>query len=93
MALKIIVVGDTTSHGGKVITGSKTHTIGDKQIARLHDLVDCPQKYPDGRPHGINKIIEAHPSFTIGEERVALHGHHTECGCTLIGSTSATIGD
>ena len=93
MALQIIVVGDLTSHGGRVISGSETHSIGDKPIARLFDMVDCPQKYPDGRPHGINKIIEAHPTFTIGDERVALHGHHTECGCTLIGSTAASIGD
>jgi uncharacterized Zn-binding protein involved in type VI secretion len=93
MALKIILVGDSTSHGGRVITGSESHTIGDRSIARLHDLVDCPQTYADGRPHGINKIVEAHPTFTIGGERVALHGHHTECGCTLIGSAAASIGD
>lgn len=93
MELQIIMVGDLTSHGGRVITGSETHMIGDKQIARLFDLVDCPQKYPDGRPHGINKIIEAHPTFTIGDERVAVAGNHTECGCTLIGSATASIGD
>ncbi|WP_423383694.1 PAAR domain-containing protein [Burkholderia sp. LMG 32019] len=93
MALQIIVVGDSTSHGGRVITGSKIHTIGGKLIARLHDLVDCPQKYPDGRPHGVNKIAEAHSTFTLGGERVALHGHRTECGCTLIGSTIASVGD
>jgi uncharacterized Zn-binding protein involved in type VI secretion len=92
MALQIIVVGDTTSHGGKVITGSETHTIDGKRIARLHDLVDCPETYPDGRPHGVNRIIEAHPSFEVGGERVALHGHRTECGCTLIGSVKASIG-
>jgi uncharacterized Zn-binding protein involved in type VI secretion len=92
MALKIIVVGDRTSHGGTVISGSETHTIGGKRMARLFDLVDCPEHYPDGRPHGINKIIEAHPTFTIGGQRVALHGHRTECGCTLIGSMSATTG-
>ncbi|SDC85712.1 PAAR domain-containing protein [Paraburkholderia lycopersici] len=93
MALQMIVVGDTTSHGGKVVTGSETHTIGGRQIARLYDLVDCPQSYPDGRPHGVNKIIEAHPTVTIDGRRVALHGYHTECGCTLIGSTTASVGD
>ncbi|RKP45176.1 PAAR domain-containing protein [Trinickia fusca] len=93
MASQIIVVGDQTSHGGKVISGSEDHTIHGKPIARLHDLVDCPEKYPDGRPHGVNKIIEAHPTFTIGGERVALHGHRTECGCTLIGSTAASVAD
>ncbi|WP_321800310.1 PAAR domain-containing protein [Burkholderia sp. BCC1988] len=93
MAMQIIVVGDLTSHGGRVISGSDTHNVGGKRIARLFDLVDCPQKYSDGRPHGINKIIEAHPTFTIGGVRVALHGHHTECGCALIGSTTACVGD
>jgi uncharacterized Zn-binding protein involved in type VI secretion len=93
MSLQLIVVGDSTSHGGRVISGSETHMVGDKRIARLFDLVDCPQKYPDGRPHGINKIIEAHPTFTIGGKRVALHGHRTECGCALIGSGSASIGE
>ncbi len=52
MALKIIVVGDSTSHGGRVISGSGTHTINNKAIARLHDLVDCPEQYPDGCPTG-----------------------------------------
>ncbi|NIE57341.1 MULTISPECIES: PAAR domain-containing protein [unclassified Burkholderia] len=93
MALQIIVVGDTTSHGGRVITGSDTHTINGKAIARLHDLVDCPEKYPDGRPHGVNKIVDAHPTLTIGGERVALHGHRTECGCALLGSTTICVGD
>jgi uncharacterized Zn-binding protein involved in type VI secretion len=93
MSRQIIVVGDSTSHGGKVITGSETHSVGDKPIARLFDLVDCPQRYPDGRPHGINKIIEAHPTFTVGDRRVALHGHRTECGCTLVGSTAFAVGE
>ncbi|VWD41853.1 PAAR repeat-containing protein [Burkholderia lata] len=93
MALKVIVVGDATSHGGRVITGSETHSIDGKKIARLHDLVDCPEKYPDGRPHGVNKIVEAHPTVTIDGQRVALHGHRTECGCTLIGSMTASVGD
>ncbi|MDR5739547.1 MULTISPECIES: PAAR domain-containing protein [unclassified Caballeronia] len=93
MSLPVICVGDRTDHGGKVITGSSTHKISGRSVARLNDLVDCPQTYPDGRPHGINKIIEAHPTFIVGGQRVALHGHHSECGCTLIGSTSATIGD
>lgn len=93
MALKIIGVGDGTSHGGKVVTGSGTHTISGRPIARINDLVDCPERYPDGRPHGVNKIMEASSTFTIGGERVALHGHRTECGCTLVGSSTASVGD
>lgn len=92
MSLPIAVLGDSTDHGGRIITGSDSHEISGKPIARLHDLVDCPKRYPDGRPHGVNKIIEAHPTLTVGGIRVALHGHHTECGCSLISSTVARIG-
>ncbi|CAD6559177.1 PAAR domain-containing protein [Paraburkholderia metrosideri] len=85
MALPVAVLGDGTDHGGTVVTASDTHTINGKPIARLNDLVDCPE-------HGINRITEAHPTLTVGGIRVALHGHHTECGCALISSTVARVG-
>ena len=49
MALKMIVVGDDTDHGGKVISGSPLHKIAGMTIARLGDEVDCPQHYPGGK--------------------------------------------
>ena len=92
MSTSIAVVGDETDHGGRVVTGSDTHKIRGKKIARLHDLVDCPEKDPDGRPHGINQIIEAHPTLSVGGRYVALHGHRTECGCKLIATSTAKVG-
>ncbi|RQS26682.1 PAAR domain-containing protein [Burkholderia sp. Bp8992] len=92
MSLPIAVLGDRTDHGGRIITGSATHSIGGKPVARLHDLVDCPQRYPDGRQHGVNRITQAHPTLTIGGRRVALHGHRTECGCALVSSAVARVG-
>jgi len=92
MPLTIITVGDDTDHGGKVISGSPTHDIGGRAIARLGDEVNCPQHYPDGRQHGINKIVTAHPTFTVGGIRVAVEDCLTECGCRLIGNASATVG-
>jgi uncharacterized Zn-binding protein involved in type VI secretion len=92
MTLNIIVVGDSTNHGGKVISGSAEHSIEGKAIARLGDKVDCPQLYPGGKPHGINKIITAHASVTVGGIPVAVHDCVTECGCKLIGSSIASAG-
>ena len=89
MSLKIIVVGDKTDHGGTVINGSPKHDVGGKPIARLGDEVSCPNKYPDGRPHGINKIITAHPTVSVGGIAVAVEDCVTECGCKLIGSSNA----
>jgi uncharacterized Zn-binding protein involved in type VI secretion len=89
MSNKIIVVGDSTDHGGKVISGSSLHTIDGVSIARLGDEVDCPQHYPSGKPHGVNKIITSHPRVKVGGVPVAVDGCATECGCKLIGSKRA----
>lgn len=91
MSLKIITVGDKTDHGGQVISGSPTHTLRGKAIARLGDEVSCPQLYPGGAPHGINKIVSAHATLTAGGIAVAVHGCKTACGCSLIGSAPATV--
>jgi uncharacterized Zn-binding protein involved in type VI secretion len=84
MAKEMIVVGDTTTHGGKVITGSGNDTIDGKAIARKGDLVECPG-------HGINPIIEGDASFMVDDKPVALEGHHAACGCELVsqGPTSS----
>lgn len=91
MTLKIIVVGDSTDHGGKVISGSPTRDIGGKAIARIGDQVSCPLFYPGGAPHGVNKITTGHDSVTVDDIPVAVHGGKTECGCTLIGSVNADV--
>jgi uncharacterized Zn-binding protein involved in type VI secretion len=92
MPLKIITVGDKTDHGGTVITGSPTHDVRGRAIARLGDRVDCPQSYPGGKPHGVNKIITAHRTLTVNGIAVAVEGCTTECGCKLIGTLPATVG-
>jgi len=91
MSKKIITVGDSTDHGGKVISGSPTHDIDGKAIARLHDNVFCPQFYSGGAPHGVNKIITAHEALTVNGIPVAVEGCKTECGCSLIGSANAVV--
>jgi uncharacterized Zn-binding protein involved in type VI secretion len=92
MPLKIIVIGDSTDHGGKVISGSPLHDVDGKPIARLGDLVECPQFYPGGKPHGVNKIITAHATFSVGGIAVAVEDCVTECGCKLIGARRASVG-
>jgi uncharacterized Zn-binding protein involved in type VI secretion len=92
MPLKIITVGDKTDHGGTVISGSPTHDIRGRAIARLGDAVDCPQSYPGGKTHGVNKIVTAHSTFTVNGVPVAVEDCKTECGCKLIGSLPATVG-
>jgi uncharacterized Zn-binding protein involved in type VI secretion len=88
MALPIVRLGDATSHGGKVITASQTHSIGGIGIARLGDKISCP--IPG---HAVNIIVEGAPTCLIGGRMVALHGHKCACGCILISSlATATHG-
>ncbi|MCL2430393.1 MAG: PAAR domain-containing protein [Alphaproteobacteria bacterium] len=85
MSRRVILVGDATSHGGKVITGAAGNTVGGRPIARLGDQVDCPR-------HGVNTIIEGESGYDIDGRPVALEGHCTACGSVLIGSVGKTVG-
>ena len=84
MKRRIIVLGDQTDHGGVVITGSSEHTMHGRPIARLGDEVACPL-------HGINRIVEGHPTATIEGIPVAVEHGMTACGSHLIGSIDAEI--
>ncbi|BET61535.1 PAAR domain-containing protein [Yersinia pseudotuberculosis] len=75
----VICIGDKTTHGGQVLSGSGKMKFAGIGVARLNDPVSCPQ-------HGNTFIIEAHPSFKDNGIPVAFHGHHCGCGCTLISS-------
>lgn len=91
MARKIVTVGDKTDHGGNVISGSPSHKINGRAIARKGDMVSCPQFYPGGKPHGVNKIITGHPTVKVNGTPVAVEDCVTECGCKLIGSLAAFV--
>ena len=77
---RVIRLDDPTDHGGKVISVSAHQTnIMGKPIARIGDLCACP--IPG---HGVCPIVEGDSSWTIDGIAVALEGHKTACGATLI---------
>ncbi|KVO72573.1 hypothetical protein WJ78_06255 [Burkholderia ubonensis] len=87
----MICVGDTTTHGGRVLEGSTNATIDGKPIAGVGHKVLCPQCkgvfpiLPDtGRPY---------PHQIAGRD-TAVEGMKTACGATLIASqSSASLDD
>lgn len=90
MMATVIRVGDMSSHGGTIITGSPTMTVDGKPIARIGDLHSCPQFYPGGVPHAVTPIIAgaaviARP--TVDGRPVAVNGDITGCGATLLPSS------
>lgn len=82
-----IVVGDKTSHGGKVVSGSTSSTWGRAEIpiARRGDKVTCPQC----SPHLFEIAEGCEDSLDFGAP-VALEGHRTSCGAVLIAESDAS---
>lgn len=77
MAMKWIVVGDTTTGGGSVVTGSPFTDIDGKPVARIGDKVVCLR-------HGPTVIVSGDTAMVIDGQPVARHGDGVACGCKLI---------
>ncbi|CAG4928528.1 PAAR domain-containing protein [Paraburkholderia saeva] len=75
-------LGDSTDHGGKVISASSNMRIGGRFVARKGDRVTCP-KHHDVKP---NLIIDGFEQGTIRGIPIARHGYRATCGCHLISS-------
>ncbi|ACR29772.1 PAAR domain-containing protein [Burkholderia glumae] len=90
MGRAMICVGDTTTHGGRVLEGSAIATIDGKPIAGVGHKVLCPQC------KGVFPILPAtgrrYPHQITGRD-TAIQGMKTACGATLIASQSATTLD
>lgn len=79
-----IVVGDKTTHGGVVITGSLFTDIDGKPVARVGDKVTCPNCGP-------TTIVTGDPTINIDGAIVARHNDSTACGSTLIAASQFRV--
>ena len=76
-----VVLGDATTHGGKVTSASSGFDISSKNAALLNVTVICPK-------YGINKIIECYVSaYDKNKYVIVLHGCKTQCGASVSAST------
>jgi uncharacterized Zn-binding protein involved in type VI secretion len=78
----VILLGDTTTHGGQVITASDSMTVNDIPVALVGHLVTCP------RCEGVFPIVQGSPSASVDDAAVARHGDVTACGAQLLASQS-----
>ncbi|TQI77343.1 putative Zn-binding protein involved in type VI secretion [Serratia fonticola] len=80
---KVILVGDTTTTGGKVLSGSSLANQS-QALARKGDPVFCPACKATG------VISEGSTLANIAGIEIALEGHKVSCGCpngcTLVAS-------
>ncbi|MNF44992.1 PAAR motif protein [compost metagenome] len=77
----IIRIGDKTTGGGTVLSGSADMLFDGIGVAREGDPVRCPVP-----GHGRTVIAEGHPAFRDNGVPVAFDGHRCACGCALISS-------
>ena len=73
-----VVLGDSTSSGGTVISGSPFTDVDGKPVARVNDKATCPQH------KGTFPIVDGDSTTIIDGHPVALHGSKLACGCSVL---------
>ena len=86
MVKLVAVVGDRTTKGGYIITGSGPATCGGRSIALVGDLVTCPKCRSKGQ------IVEGAPNLTFHGKPAAYNGCRVACKCTPVGSNQIIAG-
>ncbi len=78
-------LGDTSSHGGTIITGSDTTSINGKPAARVGDLHTC--SIPG---HGVTSITSGSKSVMIEGSSAARVGDSVGCGAVIVSGSPDT---
>lgn len=82
MSRPFILLGDKTTHDGKVVSASSTLFIDGQPVALVGDRVNCPK-----RGHGVNPIVEGSADWSENGIPLVVDGCRSECGCAVIAST------
>lgn len=78
----LIRLGDTTSHGGKVVSCNlENFTVNGIPAASIDDLCTCP--IPG---HSNCRIVSGSERHTVNGKKLAFEGDESSCGATLIAS-------
>lgn len=81
----LIRLGDSTDHGGVVVSASSTDLVDGKPIACVGDTVTCPIK-----GHGSTVITTGDPTTVINGKAAAREGDQCGCGARLLASQGAS---
>ena len=80
-------LGDTSSHGGTVITGSVTTIVNGRPMARMGDMHVCP--IPG---HGVTPIVSGSLDTATDGRPNARMGDMAGCGAVIV-TGSLNVGD
>ena len=79
---RVARLGDTTDHGGVIITASQTVDANGIRVARKGDLHSCP--IPG---HGVTAIVTGSSTVDVNGKPVARIGDVTGCGATIVSAS------
>lgn len=79
-------IGDTSDHGGVIISSASKTIVEGKLVARVTDRHSCP--IPG---HGVTQITTGSPQFVAEGQKVARTGSLTGCGAKIIGGATKTV--
>ncbi|MGZ3183805.1 MAG: PAAR domain-containing protein [Telluria sp.] len=85
MLRAVICVGDTTSHGGKVLEGDERFSFHGRPVSRLGHKTYCPQC------RGDFPVVEGLSFFTQFGPDAVVEGMRTGCGAELIASVTKGV--
>ena len=69
--------GDTSTHGGTIVTSASKTLCEGELVAREGDILDCPI-------HGPNPIVEHSEKLFVEGKQVARQGDLAQCGAALV---------
>ena len=76
-------LGDSSNHGGQIITSASKSICEGKLIAMVGCILNCPL-------HGPNPIVTGSPQVICEGQKVARTTSLTACGAEIIGGATKT---
>ena len=85
-------IGDTTSTGGKILTGSSTVFADGKPVGLLMSAVSPHKPAPKDKRHVAAKVVTGSPNVMCDGKPVLRTGSSCSCGHTIvIGSSTVNV--
>lgn len=85
MANNIVLLGDTGTHRGAMITASAGVTASEQPACVTGDIYDCAD-------HGRSPVYTVHSKVKSKGKAMLSTGDRADCGCILTGSSRVKIG-
>lgn len=88
MGSAVARLGDSSDHGGTIITAATKTQVEGIMVARVDDLHSCPLP-----GHGVTPIVSGSAQFKAEGANVARTGSFAGCGAMIIGGATKTVCD